>query len=176
MNDHHDPDWFPTGRCNGHCCRMITLSAPAETIAWMAAGNSYTARVQETAAMEGQAAFRRPRVGWNPDATFVEDNFILVRLSYVDGITGERTWHGQPAKPLPQYRCTKWTGTDCGVYESRPGFCRRYGGPEQPCRVEGCNLRWRYKPECDRWADDGGAVHERVVPEIGISIEETPAP
>ena len=152
-------DWLPTGRCEGHCCRMITLSATPEEIAIMEAGNRHIARVDECARLEGRAFYVSPNVASCHDATFVTQHFVLVRNSYRDGFTGAQTWQRSSlgARPMPQYRCTAWTGRDCGRYDERPDLCRRYGSHERQCEVPGCRLRWRYRPARDAWEDDGGA-------------------
>lgn len=160
MNDHHDQRWQAAGRCTGFCCRMITLSVPAEPIAVMAAqSRAARARLNNPPPDYGFGDELIDRRRLHYDAEFVVDHFIHVRDSYDDAITG---WRRPRPDKLPQYRCKAWTGRDCGAYDRRPDFCREHGSPNKPCKVPGCNLRWVYRDPEARWEDDGAPPRQYV--------------
>lgn len=138
--------WRTEGACTGECCRLITLNAPPETVAVLAAGTKY--RREHPGA----------NVRWSEDATYVVGHFVFVRMSYYDGVTGER--RRPTGGPEAQYRCLSWDGRTkrCTDYESRPGLCSRHG-VETLCERKGCTLRGvRETTAHHRWADDGGRV------------------
>lgn len=140
MHDYGSREMVAVGRCSGQCCKVITLQVHPMRIKVLAANYRVDSRGAPV---------------WARDPVFVEENFEKIGESYYDGIyPDQKAWweHGGPA---PQYRCKAFTGTSCSKYDERPDFCRRFGTPEQPCRVPDCTLSW-HPLALDRWADDGG--------------------
>lgn len=138
----HELEWTMDGQCSGECCRLITLNYPPESIAALAARESYAIKM-------GHKPFPS-------DAGFVIDNFVFVRISSRDGVTGFRR-RGHKAA---QYRCKQWDGFSkrCMIYDERPNLCRSYGVERrQLCLRRDCSLRpfaqWH---AIARWEDDGG--------------------
>lgn len=162
MVDDEPVYWLVRGACSGECCRLMTLSASPEQVALLAAGQRYAQRAWDNHKLNGgnAADFKQPRVRRNEDAVFVEENFVPVRLSYEDGVSGVRRTHARhgPA-PEQQYRCKQWDGRTrrCLDYENRPGFCRTYGITIACIRPD-CTLSARpVTAEHLRWENEGGA-------------------
>lgn len=155
MVDAESIGFISEGACSGECCRLITLSAEPEYVAVLAAGARYA------------RSHFAPHVHLSWDAEFVEANFIPVRRSQYDGVTGERLCPSFPSRPAPatQYRCVQWDGRTkrCMSYESRPGLCKRYG-ITSTCPRHDCTLRaYPITLETLRWEGEGGPQHPQEV-------------
>ncbi len=142
MSEAHELEWTMDGQCSGECCRLITLSAPPERIARWAAQCEYSQRLGKHYPSD--------------DPGFVVNNFVFVRMSAFDGVTGFRLRGHKSA----QYRCKQWDGVTkrCMDYDGRPNLCRSYGVERhQLCRRKDCTLRPFAKWHAvARWEDDGG--------------------
>lgn len=140
------PGWVSEGKCSGECCRLISLNTPPELVAEMAAGARHRER------FPGAQVRHATHEG---DPLFVVRHFTPVRYSYIDGVTGERSFEPEPRM---QYRCEKWSGKRCNAYDERPMLCRTYG-ITATCRRADCTLRpYPLYRDLESWDNEGGSV------------------
>lgn len=160
-------DTIIIGVCSGECCRLITLSVTPEEVAVLAKGHEYRmARwAEHTAAGGTLESWTEPDVESSESAPYVVKNFIPVRRSYYDGVTGFRLGTVWPKRigPVPemQYRCSSWDGRTkkCTDYANRPWFCQSYG-INKGCPRSDCTLRaLRYTTDHLRWEGEGGPAY-----------------
>lgn len=126
------------GKCNGGCCRAITLNLPPEKVAQIAAVYDYW------------NATGRP---CSHDAQFVVKHFKFIRMTHVEPTSGMHE-HGFKRA---EYRCDALVDNKCSVYAERPNLCRSYPHIER-CLVLGCTVRRRRDFPASRWEDDGGSL------------------
>ena len=121
-------------RCTGHCCRSFRLD---------------TDRV---AMVDGVATWVGARAMDAEDA-FVLDMLVPVEIAPCPSHPDLAVW-GTPLDPDKTYAvaqfwsCRHFDGSNCTVYEQRPGMCRNYPG-RRGCDFKNCTWDYaKYRGSC----------------------------
>jgi Fe-S-cluster containining protein len=109
-------------RCTGHCCRDFTLPfSPGELSG--AVGDNIRAMNEE---LRGELLTQQC---WERDLIQIHDMVVYLGNYGTDDFK-ERAWH---------YRCKNIQDNgDCGIYQTRPGMCRRFPSSGH-CGYSACN-------------------------------------
>ena len=122
-------------RCTGQCCTLIPLISNTKgqlTLAQLGQlvedEKDYTDKVSEDkrVILDMVIPFEGP---W-PEPRQTEALKVVGMEKY------DHWWQG------PVFTCKHFDGKDCGIYEDRPGLCKRYGvASSAPCMFSDCEMR-----------------------------------
>ena len=123
-------------RCSGGCCRSFPISI------------DYQATAVEVLKMLREEVPGKPGTMWD------EWDIIADMLIPIFG-----PWPNIHASQA-HFTCRHFDGDNCGIYESRPKLCRRYGVMTR-CEYEGCTMRVK-DPPYQRISPDEKMAEQRI--------------